>query len=253
MWQCMTCGLEWTEVIAPGICPRCLAIDSYDRPTSFAAAKRAADIPSSNIPRIATGEPDVDEMLEGGFAEKSRVMLWGRGGTGKSRLAMRWASGTCNALYLSLEMLEPIAASSARSAGASLERLYFAEQYNGFSRNARQCEARIIVLDSISVVPRDEQKLLLSNLTAWAERRSGVVIVICHQNKRGQHAGSHAIQHWGDYEIFLEQRKTGGTSVKVQKSRASALAKCVTQLGSDESDDDAEANAPAHRAPSLLS
>jgi len=196
-----------------------------------------AQIPDINLPRIETGEADVDEMLFGGLVEGSRTLLWGRGGTGKSRLAMRWSTGTCNALYISLEMYEPIAAQSARSVGADVNRLFVTESYERFGRKARECGARIVVLDSISVVPRIEQKELLEDLTRWAERNRGVVIVICHQNKHGQHAGSHAIQHWGDCEIFLKHSKSGAVIVQVLKSRGCPVGQCKTVLGENTSDE----------------
>jgi len=239
MWQCSFCGLESLDKVPPGVCPRCFKVEAYNRPKKYKPAKQVAQIPDIDLPRIKTGETDVDIMLHGGFVEGTRLMLWGRGGTGKSRLAMRWSTGQCNALYISLEMFEPIAAHAARSAGANPHRLFITESYDGFARLAKENGCRIVVLDSISVVPRHEQKELLEDLTKWAEKNSALVIVICHQTKRGQHAGSHAIQHWGDTELFLKHSKTGAVIVEVLKSRGSPNGKCKTHLG-DTSEDSAE-------------
>lgn len=243
MWQCSFCSLECAERVTPGVCPRCFKVDCYIRPRTYKPARQVSLIPDVDLPRIKTGETDVDMILHGGFVEASRVLLWGRGGTGKSRLAMRWSTGHTNALYISLEMYEPIAAHAARSAGADANRLFLTESYDGFARKAKENSCRIVVLDSISVVPRHEQKELLEDLTKWVERLNTLVIVICHQTKRGQHAGSHAIQHWGDTELFLKHSKTGAVIVEVLKSRGSPNGKCKTTLGNETkepSGDDAE-------------
>jgi predicted ATP-dependent serine protease len=231
-WRCFRCGLEWNERIAPGVCPRCGAVESYDRPLPYESPKRVAELQAYALPMIPTGEPLLDDALGGGFVFESRVMLWGKGGTGKSRLAMRWASGSEPALYVSLEMLQPIAVSTARSCGANLQRLFITESPDDIARSARECGARIAVLDSISVVPRHEQAELLAEIKDWVRKVRGVAIVLCHQNKRGLHAGSHAIQHWGDYELFTRHAKgKNGTLVDILKSRACPLSTVRTTLG----------------------
>lgn len=206
-------------------------VESYDQQDAFSPARQVAQIPQIDLPKIATGEEEVDDLLEGGFVRGTRVLIWGRGGSGKSRLAMRWASATVNAVYISLEMFEPIAAHAARSAGANPKRLFITESFSRFRKNAREMGAEIVVLDSISVVPREQQKSLLSDLKRWAEQTGGVAIVICHQNKRGLYAGSHVIQHWGDLEIFLKAGKTRSTLVEVLKSRSCPLGVVRTTLG----------------------
>ncbi len=234
MWTCFRCGLEWHDAIVPGVCPKCGGVESYDQAgEGYASPRQAFGIADVDLPRISTGEECVDEILDGGFVEGTRVMMWGRGGSGKSRLAMRWGTGGANCLYISLEMFEPIAKHTAKSVGADLRRLFITESYSRFRKKAQECRARIIVLDSISVVPREEQRELLTNLKNWAEKTAGVAIVLCHQNKRGLHAGSHVIQHWGDCEIFLKAGKTRSTLVEILKSRGCPLGVTRTTLGSD--------------------
>ncbi len=252
MWSCFRCGLG-AEGIPPGICPRCGSVESFDRPRQRVPAKSVALIPGGDLPRIPTGDPRFDDLLCGGFAEGTRLLLWGRGGTGKSRLAMRWATGASNALYISLEMHEMIAAHAARTCGANERRLFVTPTADGFARNARESGARIVVLDSISVVPRREQVELLDALKNWCERRAGLVIVICHENKRGQFKGGSAVQHWCDSEIYLRAAKTGGTIVEVLKSRFCPAGKMRAELGSADGEKDTDGDTEQKSAPELAS
>jgi predicted ATP-dependent serine protease len=243
MWHCVQCSLECSDSIPPAVCPRCFKVETYTRPVTYQVPKSAMQIPNIEIPRIRTGEPDIDALLFGGFAEGARYMLWGRGGTGKSRLAMRWGTGTCNALYISLEMDEIIAANTARTCGANMNRLFFTESHDNIGRKARECGARIVILDSLSEIESKQERLdLQDRLTSWVRKTSGVVVTIVHENKHGQHAGSHKIQHWGDAEIKLKHGTGGAVIVEVKKSRFSPVGRAKTTLGETSTDSESQSD-----------
>lgn len=184
-------------------------------------------------------------MLWGGFPHNGRVIMWGRGGSGKSRLAMRWFTQNTNCIYVSLEMAESIALQAARSCGANMKRLFIAERHAFFERAAREERAQIVVIDSISMVEdRRERTELLYDLKRWAERGPRVAVIICHQNKKGQHAGAHSLQHWPDFELQLKAGKTGIITVTVLKSRTCPSGYCRTKLGKDYSDNDTDSENP---------
>ncbi len=242
MWSCNRCGVETADAICPGVCPACGATESYERLESFNSAKHAAVIPDTTIPRIPSGEAAVDRMLWGGFPEGARAMFWGKGGSGKSRLALRWFTQNTNCYYVSLDMAEPILLMSARSCGANLNRLFITETHDFFERGARERKCSVVVIDAISDVENKREKtLLLHDLKRWVNNRARLAVLICHQNKKGQHAGSASLQHWPDFELQLKPSKTPGVVVAtVLKSRTCPGGYCRTHLGNDDSQDNAE-------------
>lgn len=241
MWSCTQCGFESDETIAPGFCRRCWAIEPFERLESYIPAKHAVDIPDTTISRIPTGEAAVDRMLWGGFPEGARVMFWGKGGSGKSRLALRWLTQYVNCYYVSLDMAEPILLQSARSCGANLERLYISETQSFFQRGAREHDCSVVVIDAISDIENKREKSdLLYDLKKWVDGRDRLAVLICHQNKKGQHAGASSLQHWPDFELQFKAGKAGIVTATVLKSRTCPGGYCRTKLGQNHSEDDSD-------------
>ncbi len=241
MWSCSQCGLETEDGIPPAVCRRCWALESYERLEQFTPPQLAIDIPDTTIPLIPTGEKAVDAMLWGGFPEGGRVIFWGKGGSGKSRLALRWFTQHVNCYYVSLDMAQPILLMSARSCGANLRRLYVTETHNFFQRGARSEDCSVVVIDAISDIDdRKEKWRLLYDLKRWVNGKSRIAVLICHQNKKGQHAGAAALQHWPDFEIQMKAVKSGSITATVLKSRTCPSGYCRTNLGHTYSDDNSE-------------
>jgi len=131
-------------------------------------------------------------------------------------------------------MLTPIALATAKGCGAILENLYIVEQTDFFERAARECNASAVVIDSISEIPLNERRALLNDLKRWCNWAHRYVILICHQNKKGQHAGSYSLQHWPDFEMQLMRKKNAElVTVTVKKSRVCPVGFSRTGLGPD--------------------
>ena len=238
------CAVESDERIPPGLCPKCGNVETYERLEVFEPARLADTIPSVMIPRIPTNEKRVDDLLWGGFPVGGRVIIWGKGGTGKSRVSLRWFTQLSNCLYVSLDMAEPILLMSAKSCGANLKQLFIVEKHAFFERAAREDSCRIVIIDAISdIEDRKERRLLLADLKAWVSRGPRIAVLICHENKKGQHAGSYSLQHWPDFELKLTAAKKFVT-VSVLKSRTCPTGYCRTQLTDNRSENESDDESP---------
>ena len=215
-WQCVICSAERRTRLRPALCD-CGALDSFlPAETAISKFERASEIKTTPRKRYPTGDKELDALLGGGFPAGALVLLWGRGGSGKSRCALRWATKMGNTLALSLEMEKDECIRSGLEAGAKLSNLLYTQD--------EECElpargVRCLVLDSISEC-RD-QEAMCARLKEWAQRTLGIVFMVCHATKAGQYKGPSTLQHWGNGEIQVRASKTkpGFARVRFNKSR----------------------------------
>lgn len=227
-WSCILCRYREHSSHQPTLCDRCGALDSYaadiEEPVILPTATEL--LQRGKFHRLETGDVNLDNLLLGGIVAGSTVMLWGRGGSGKSRVALRWASFMGQSLVLSLEMADSLCAHSANSAGAIIENLDISELVI-----APSVQHRTIILDSLSELPENEGKALAVRLKQWAKDTKGIVFLIVHMTKSGEYAGRNWIRHWPDYELRVSQaKKVQGARVSVLKSRYSPLDSVVVPL-----------------------
>lgn len=228
-WCCCACEVETRSRVRPALCHHCGAVDSYlpAAPINEAGAfKRADRLSSKPAPRLSTGEANLDALLGGGFPAGSTILLWGRGGSGKSRCALRWSTRSGVTACVSLEMTDELCSSTAHSAGGRNDRLLITRDEKAeLPRSARFC-----VYDSISRAREPAQAL--ERLEQWAKRTGGVAIVVCHATKAGDYRGPSTLQHWGDAEmqVSASKRQPGSARVRVNKSRFCGLGSAVVPI-----------------------
>jgi predicted ATP-dependent serine protease len=184
----------------------------------------AADIAVSEPVRFETGDSELDTVLLGGFVKPSASTLFGRGGTGKSRSAIRWATHLGTALLVSLEMPRDLAVYSAKSARANLSNLYVTDSENDWQDEAAKRKASIVIYDSFhysqkqKVIRGTKVPILCYELEQWAKANNGIVFLICHSNKRNEVSGTTFVEHWPDY--LFKFAKHGATEAKVTIPKA---------------------------------
>lgn len=224
-WQCLICQASRISRLCPTLC-ECGALDSFLPVEDEAKFTKASDVKAEPRKRYTCGDKELD-ALTGGFPAGARVLLWGRGGSGKSRCALRWATRIGKTLALSLEMETDECVRSAREAGGKISELLITrdEQAELPARGVR-----CLVLDSISEC-RD-QDAMLARLTAWTQRTRGIVFMVCHATKAGQFRGSSELQHWGDAEIRVRasKAKPGLARLSFGKSRFCANGSATVPL-----------------------
>jgi len=199
-----------------------------DEPEAPAGASiRADEVRADTLARAATGTSELDALLGGGVVEGSSVLVYGRRGSGKSRLAFRWAAQR-RCLVAHAEMSREVTRAIVESTGADLRRVYLLRTLDGWQAEAERVGARSVVLDSLAASVDAVAEMRAAR--DWAERRRAVVWCIAHETKSGDHRGSSELAHWADYEWRLSPVEAGSARVEVVKARLDPGGAVVVRL-----------------------
>lgn len=229
LYECVACLHQKTARIRLLVCSQCNRTDTYSLIEDVSGARVgsicAADIAISEPARYETGDSELDTVLLGGFVRPSTSTLFGRGGTGKSRSAIRWATHLGPALLVSLEMPSELAIYSAKSARANLSQLYVTESETDWQEEARVRKAFTIIFDSFhysqkqKVIKGTKIPVICHELGEWAKAVNGIVFMICHSNKRNEVSGTTAVEHWPDYLFKFAKHGASDAKVTIPKAR----------------------------------
>ncbi|OFW65963.1 MAG: hypothetical protein A2Y74_05370 [Actinobacteria bacterium RBG_13_63_9] len=173
----------------------------------------ASSMAAVDLPRVATGEHDLDELLGGGFATGSSVLVYGRQGAGKSRLTYRWATRE-PCLVVCPELSLDVARAIIASTGGQLATAYLLQEIAGWEGEAERLGVRSLVLDSLGAAPRPVP--LLRAVRGWAQRTSAVAYCLQHANKKGDHRGETSLGHWADYELRAAKPTPTAISTRIE-------------------------------------
>lgn len=228
LFECVACLHQKTSKVRLLVCSQCARTDTYsligevgERLTSVCAA----DIIVSEPARFETGDSELDTVLLGGFVRPSTSTLFGRGGTGKSRSAIRWATHLAPSLLISLEMPSDLAIYSAKSARANLAQLYVTESETDWQSEAASRKTTVIIFDSFhysqkqKVIKGTKIPVICHELGEWSKATGGIVLMICHSNKRNEVSGTTAVEHWPDYLFKFTKHGASEAKVTIPKAR----------------------------------
>lgn len=228
LYECVACLHQRTGKSRLLVCSHCHRTDTYcligdigERATSVCAA----DIAVSEPARFETGDSELDTALLGGFVRPSTLTAFGRGGTGKSRSAIRWATHLGESLLISLEMPSELAVYSAKSARADLTKLYVTESETDWQSEAEKRKASIVIFDSFHysqkqrVIKGTKIPVICHELGEWAKATNGIVFMICHSNKRNEVSGTTAVEHWPDYLFKFAKHGASEAKITIPKAR----------------------------------
>lgn len=238
-YECIACFHQLRARIKPTFCDNCNRPETYsilERMLGKSKAISALDVDAKEPNRYSTGDSEFDSLLMGGLVRPCTVTAFGRGGTGKSRSCLRWATNLGKTLLVSLEMPLELAVYSAKSARANLAMLHAVESEESWKAEAQETEARAIVFDSFHysqkqrVKPGSKVPFICFELAEWAKANDGIVFMICHSNKRNEVSGTTAVEHWPDYLLKFQKHGDSESKLTLPKSRYSQTGSCIITI-----------------------
>lgn len=164
------------------------------------------------VVRIRTRIEWLDALTGGGFPLGAVSLLHGAPGAGKSTLLAQAVGGITGAAYVSGEEDDSQVAARFIRLGCECEIISTGDMATALDAITG---CRFAVLDSIQAL---EPCGLAAAQLAVAHARANRVamILVCQQNKEGQHAGLRAIEHLTDCTIRLDRNPR---SITIEKNR----------------------------------
>lgn len=239
LFECVACSHQRQARLRPLVCQGCNREETYSllsEEGKHIGAVRALDVACEEPARYECGDSELDSVLLGGFVRPSCITAFGRGGTGKSRSALRWATRLGPALLISLEMPLKLAVHSAKSARANLAELHVTESESDWQTEALRVKARAVVFDSFhysqrqKVIRGTKIPLICYELGEWAKATDGIVFMVAHSNKRNEVSGTTAVEHWPDYLFKFAKHGSNEAKITIPKARYCPTGSCVITI-----------------------
>ncbi len=177
-------------------------------------------VPVEEHNRMSTGLSELDGVLGGGLVPGSLVLLGGAPGIGKSTLllqaAQAVAAGGAGVLYCSGEESAAQVGMRAKRLGVTADRLLLLSETNleHILAQARQCDIRLLVVDSIQSVylpdltpapgSVSQVRQCGSLLLEYAKESGVTVLLVGHVTKEGALAGPRVLEHMVDAVLYFE-------------------------------------------------
>ncbi|MDD5581622.1 MAG: DNA repair protein RadA [Candidatus Marinimicrobia bacterium] len=230
-YVCSNCGAEYPKWM--GQCSRCEEWNTLEEkvaPSESFVKKRTspAGKPTfypinvqENARRYATGIPELDRVLGGGFLEGSVVLLGGDPGIGKSTLALQFVNEllkkhTLKAIYFSGE--ESVRQLTLRARRLAIDNNRFVlsnnVELNTILNGLADEKPDFVVFDSIQTLYTRDVEALPGSITQIRECATSLmnfgkqfnitIILIGHITKSGGIAGPKMLEHLVDTVLYME-------------------------------------------------
>jgi DNA repair protein RadA/Sms len=241
-YRCTQCGRGYP--LAAGRCVKCKSwntiIPIIEALSGSGQPTRLDKVPRAEEDKIATGVPELDHALDGGWPRASCLVLGGQPGIGKSTLLLQAAAEFPPAFGRVLYVSSEEAPSKIGSRSDRLK-IQIAKQENVTILNESDAErilavatkekAALVIIDSVQTTafaPDAPGTLVAAvNLAArffkMAHTVGCVVVLVCHVTKDGDLAGPKKLEHYVDVVAeFDADRRTDWRTLVAYKNRSGA-------------------------------
>ncbi|MCH9005029.1 MAG: DNA repair protein RadA [Proteobacteria bacterium] len=231
-YLCSECGAH--SVRWAGQCPDCAAWNTLTE-TKFsvskalpAAATTLGRLQDDIEYRFRTGFEEFDRVLGGGLVPGAVVLLGGDPGVGKSTLLQQIAANLMQEVPVCYatgeESLRQIGRRSMRlGLAASSMNLLADVAIENVLAEARKCNARVLVIDSMQTMVSDgvpsapgsvaQLRDGVGKIVQFAKQNDVAVFVIGHVTKEGAIAGPRVVEHMVDTVLYFENDPTSRYSM----------------------------------------
>ena len=180
------------------------------------------DVELDEVPRVKSGNSELDLVLGGGFVPGSCVLLGGEPGAGKSTILLQTLCHMAQnetALYVTGEESSQQVAMRARRLDLPLDKLQIMTETSveNICLVAKEKTPRLLVVDSIQVVHLEDitsapgsvsqVRESAAALVRFAKQTNTILIIVGHVTKDGTLAGPKVLEHMIDCSLMLEGRK----------------------------------------------
>lgn len=180
------------------------------------------DVELDEVPRVKSGNSELDLVLGGGFVPGSCVLLGGEPGAGKSTILLQTLCHMAQnetALYVTGEESSQQVAMRARRLDLPLDKLQIMTETSveNICLVAKEKTPRLLVVDSIQVVHLEDitsapgsvsqVRESAAALVRYAKQTNTILIIVGHVTKDGTLAGPKVLEHMIDCSLMLEGRK----------------------------------------------
>ena len=230
VWRCQNCGTSASRWM--GRCSECgqygTFVEEFEQPIGVtrgaalvpAIAVGLDEVEAIDVPRVATGIPELDRVLGGGLVAGSLVLLGGEPGIGKSTLLLQVADalgrGGGDVLYACGEESPQQIGLRARRLGASSERVALIPELDiaAIEQTVRRRKPTVLIVDSIQTTFDSELagapgsvgqvRACTARLLRVAKDLGVTTLIIGHVTKDGAIAGPRVLEHMVDAVLYFE-------------------------------------------------
>lgn len=177
---------------------------------SPSALVRADSIAVTPTERVVTGTA-FDLPLGGGVPLGGALLIWGKSGSGKTRLTLQMARKMSPVVVVSLEMTEEETTKILTSFDIDTSQVWITREQN-WRPLALRVRPRLVIVDSLSVWgygATDEMRLCYN----WSHEHGITVAAICHATSNGKAKGGTGPTHWSDAALIVRGKGNGRATV----------------------------------------
>tara|TARA_R110000850_G_scaffold265250_5_gene394736 strand:- start:11463 stop:12812 length:1350 start_codon:yes stop_codon:yes gene_type:complete len=212
--QCADCG-EWNTLVEAASAPA----RSGGKAVAPASIHRLSDVDTESAPRLASGMPEMDRVLGGGFVSGAVILIGGDPGIGKSTLllqVMAAMKARQETLYVTgEESLSQVAMRAQRLGLGKIDLPALAEtSVETVIASLSASRAKLAVIDSIQTLFTDsldsapgsvsQLRECSAQLVRYAKSSGTTVILVGHVTKEGAIAGPRVLEHMVDTVLYFE-------------------------------------------------